>query len=75
MNSISQIYVGIDIAKNDLNAHLHPINQSFRVSNTLEGVKKLIECFSGLDVQQIVCEATGGYETLMIKELKKSGPL
>jgi transposase len=71
--NISQIVVGIDISKDFLDIHLNPIDEDFQVTNNAAGFKKLIKRLSKYEVIQIGFEATGGYETLLSKELSKAG--
>ncbi len=72
-NNISQIYVGIDIAKDFLDVYIHPIGKSQRIDNNEQGMLKLIKLFSSYQVGQIVYEATGGYEYLVHNALRKQG--
>jgi transposase len=70
MNTIAQIYVGVDVAKNFLDIYLQPVGKAFRVTNDAHGIRKLIKELSKYTVEQIVCEASGGYEQLMFKKLR-----
>ena len=64
-NSISQIFVGVDVSKNKLDVHIYPLQKAFTVSNSKEGIQKIKQQLAGQVVGQIVCEATGGYEHLV----------
>lgn len=73
MNNITNIFVGGDISKNYIDIYLHPIGKAQKLENTKIGLKKLLKMLSDYQVQQIVFEATGGYEKLFAKRLKKAG--
>lgn len=70
-HSISQNYVGIGISKNSLEVHIYPHNKSFEVRNTKIGIKKLLALLQSYNLGQIVCEATGGYEYLLLELFKE----
>ena len=66
------IFVGIDVAKQDLAIHLRPSDEHFTVTNDERGVGKLITRLSKLRperVDLIVLEATGGLEILAVSLL------
>lgn len=71
MKTLSKIYVGVDVSKKSLDAHLHPANKKLQVSNDAEGLEKLVVFLKKFDIDQIACEATGGYELLMMQTLEK----
>lgn len=74
MNKQTRIYIGVDVSKDFLDIHLHPLNKSFRIPNDTQSVRnKLIRKLSKYDVAQIVFEASGGYEAALFKELSKKG--
>jgi len=72
-NTVSRIFVGVDISKKYLDVHLNPLQQSFRVENTEKGITQLIAKIKPHDVGQVVCESTGGYGHLMLKMLDAEG--
>ena len=69
--TIPQIFVGVDISKNFLDIHLHPLHKAFRINNDIQGIRKFIKELSKHNVEQIVYESSGGYEYLLNKELEK----
>jgi transposase len=73
METVSKIYVGVDISKNFLDIALHPINKHFRVENTPNGIDAITKHLSNYSIDRIVCESSGGYEKAMIKVLRKLG--
>lgn len=73
MNTLTQIYVGIDISKNFFDVHLHPLDKAFKITNNAQGIKKLLTTLSKYHVQQVVFETSGGYGHLLLKELPAHG--
>lgn len=63
------IFVGIDVAKQDLAIHLRPSDEHFSVTNDERGVRKLVTRLSELRPELIVLEATGGLEILAVSLL------
>lgn len=72
MKNISEVYVGVDVSKKNLDIYIYPIGRSFRISNSKTEIKKLIQKLSGYDVKRVACEATGGYEKLLVQLLYKT---
>jgi transposase len=73
MKTLSKIYVGVDVSKKILDVHLHPVNKKLQVTNDASGIEKLTVFLRNFDVDQVVCEASGGYELLMMRMLEKRG--
>ena len=65
MKNVTNIYVGVDVAKTKLDVHLHPLNLSFTVENSKRGVNKLIKILNNYTVARAACEASGGQEYLL----------
>jgi transposase len=63
------IFVGIDVAKQDLAVHLRPSDEHFSVTNDERGVRKLATRLSELRPELIVLEATGGLEIVAVSSL------
>jgi len=70
-DNITKIFVGVDVAKDFLDIHFHPLKKSMRIANSIDGLTKLLRMLAQYEVSQIVCEASGGYESLMLGILKK----
>ena len=71
MNVIQEtVYVGVDVAKATLQVHLH--GAQIELDNTLAGHTKLSKKLQGIAGVQVVCEATGGYETALVLSLNKA---
>lgn len=73
MNNITKIYVGVDISKDYLDVHFHPVKKSYRIPNDSGGIITLLKRLSIYDVDQIVCESSGAYENLMLQSLATNG--
>ena len=75
METVAKVFVGVDVSKKHLDIHLHPLNKAFRIENSKAGMKLLLSELSSHsdNIKQVVCEATGGYEKLMINTLKEDG--
>lgn len=71
-----ELFIGVDVSKAQLDIHLEGLSQTFSIANTLEAIHKWISDLSKLQqnhpINLIICEATGGYETLMVQLLKAS---
>ena len=72
-SAATRVYVGIDVCKDWLDVHVHPIGQAFRVPNTREGLKQLKRRLAGLRVALIVMEATGKLHREAFRNLHDSG--
>ncbi len=72
MDTIIKNYVGVDVGKYELEVYIHPMAKRLSIKNTEEGIKKLIVFLSDCMIEYVACEASGGYEYLMIRMLQKS---
>jgi transposase len=70
--TLSHIYVGVDVSRDNLDIYLHPVKKEYRFPNNKEGINEFITILEPYYVDQIVCESTGGYEALMIEQLVNS---
>ena len=61
--------VGIDVSKDSLEVGTYPSLEAYRVPNSDQGLDELVLRLKALGPQLIVCEATGGYETLAVSRL------
>jgi transposase len=68
-----KLYSGIDVSKKWLDVAVRPTNQTWRVTNDRDGITSLIKQFQAQAPQQIIVEATGGYETQLVTELFQAG--
>jgi transposase len=65
--------VGIDISKDRLDVHLHPLGESFTVARDEEGLDVLTARLAPLGVRAVAMEATGGFETVVAASLSGAG--
>jgi transposase len=66
-------FVGIDVSKEWLDVGLLPSGDVWRVSNESKAIEELVERLKDLVPQQIVMEATGGYEMAIAAALCSAG--
>jgi transposase len=71
MTKLSQVFIGVDISKNNLDIFVHPVGLSLKIDNSEKAIIKFIKQLSAYQVMQIACEATGGYEKLLVNLLKE----
>jgi transposase len=67
------LFVGIDVAKNELAVHIHPTAEAFRVAYDDAGLARLLARLHELTPTLVVCEATGGYEIPLAASLASAG--
>lgn len=59
----SSVNVGVDVGKFQLDIYLYEREKYFTVSNDNEGIREALKVFSRYNIERIVVEATGRYET------------
>jgi transposase len=59
---MDETFVGIDISKERLDAHVRPSGEAFAVARDGEGLAALVERLHRLGPKLVVVEATGGFE-------------
>ena len=67
------LFVGIDVAKDQLDVALAPSQERWQVPNTEAAIAGLAERLRGLAPALIVLEATGGYQVLATTTLAAAG--
>lgn len=70
---MSEINAGIDVSKATLDVAIRPLGKKFSVANDEEGIKALVEQLVEQGVTRVVLEATGGYETAVVRTLYHRG--
>lgn len=65
-------HIGIDVSKTQLDVFIPDTHRS-RHTNTPKGLAEIIEMFATRPAPRAVCEATGGYERLLVRSLLKAG--
>ena len=68
-----EIFVGIDVSKDRLDAHVWPSGESFAVSRDGKGLEDLVGRLSALGPTLVVLEATGGFETIVAAAVGGAG--
>jgi len=68
-----EVYVGLDVCKDWLDVHLHPLGRALRLPNAAQGLKTLRRRLAGLRVASIVIEATGKFHRLAHRTLHQQG--
>lgn len=76
--AIATVYVGIDVCKEWLDIHLHPLGRSFRVTNDTAGLRRLKRELDALEQMprsalRIVMEATGKWHRAVQRSLHADG--
>jgi transposase len=68
--NVTKTFIGVDVSKDTLAIHLHPQSIYFTVENSAKGIEELLGKLATHNVEQIVCESSGGYETLALGALR-----
>jgi transposase len=69
----SQCYVGIDVAKAQLDIALRPRGERWAVTNDDAGITALVRRLQEIVPELIVLEATGGYQRAVVAALATAG--
>lgn len=67
------VYVGVDVCKEWLDIHLHPLGRDLRLGNGKAGLQALKRLLRGLQPRCIVMEATGKFHRLAHRGLHADG--
>lgn len=67
------VFVGIDVSKDWLDLHLHPLHEDFRVPNTVAGWQDLAGRLAVHPHAKVAAEASGGYEKGVLRHLAAAG--
>ena len=73
MKNITKIHIGVDISKLYLDVYVYQTDRKVRLKNTSDGINELKKLFPQETVEQIVCEATGGYENSLAHMCLEAG--
>ncbi len=73
MTTSSEMYIGIDVAKDKLDIALGREERIWQVNNTKEGTAHLVQQMLELQPKLIVVEATGGYQRQVVDALFQAG--
>lgn len=72
MKNITEVFIGVDVSKNNLDIFIYPLAKSFRINNSNKDITNFIKQLSAYSTIKFACEASGGYEKLLAKILKKN---
>lgn len=61
---MNEVHAGVDVSRDDLDCHVRPYGETFRVSRDAEGLRGLVRRLAELEPRLVVLEATGGFETI-----------
>jgi transposase len=70
---MERTFVGIDIAKDQVDVHVHPTDERFQLSRNDAGLAELVARLQPLGPRLVVLEATGGYEIPVAAVLASAG--
>ena len=73
MDAQYNMFVGIDVAKDSLEACLLPDGRRWSETNDRDGVRRLLEALPPAGQCLVVVEATGGYQRAVVAELIAAG--
>lgn len=73
MEATTDVFVGIDVAKDHLDICVLPVKKLWRIEYTDSAVDAAVTQLAALKPQIIVLEATGGYETTIVAALAHEG--
>jgi transposase len=73
MTTVSEIFVGIDVSKHQLDVAVRPSGERWSEANTPQAFGALIKRLAALVPTLIVLEATGGLEAAVVAELAYAG--
>ena len=69
----TESFVGLDVAKAQVDVAVRPSGEQWRVANDEAGIAQLVERLGSLHPTLVVAEATGGFERAAIAALAASG--
>jgi transposase len=70
---MEQMFIGIDVAKDQLDVHVRPSGEAFAVARDGEGLAELTARLAALSPVLVVLEATGGFEVTVAAALASAG--
>ena len=70
---VEEVYIGIDVSKDGLDIHVHPLELDFTVSNDRRGLTTLVRRLADRRVALVVVEATGKWHRWVHLRLHEAG--
>jgi transposase len=68
-----RLYVGLDVAKDRLDLHLRPTDETFSCASDETGLAALVQRLQAMSPTLVVLEATGGYEIAVAAAVASAG--
>jgi transposase len=62
---MEQVFVGIDVSKDQLDVHVRPSGEAFAVTRDGKGLEELTDRLRALAPALVAVEATGGFEMIV----------
>lgn len=72
-DATSAVYIGVDVCKEWLDIHIHPLSHSERVRNDKTGIRQFKRIAAKLKPETIVMEATGKFHRAAHRSLSADG--
>jgi transposase len=72
-SATTPVYVGIDVCKERLDVHIHPVGLTLAFANSPEGIKQLKRSLKAHEVALAAMEATGKFHRAAHRSLHASG--
>lgn len=69
---MNQVYIGIDVSKDSLDAAAYPIKKQWSFTNDQVGINQFVKVLCELKPVLVVTESTGGYETPVAYALQRA---
>lgn len=73
MTTVSEVFVGIDVSKHQLDVAIRPSGETWSATNAPPAFEAFIKRVKALSPTLIVLEATGGLEAAVVAELAHAG--
>lgn len=68
-----EITIGVDVSKDTLDVHLHPVDDHRQFENTPKGFRAILKWIAGKPVARLVFEATGPYHRAFERAMGEAG--
>ena len=72
-SATTPVYVGIDVCKERLDVHIHPLGLTLAFANSAEGIKRLKRSLKAHEVALVAMEATGKFHRAAHRSLHADG--
>lgn len=69
----SEVHIGVDVGKSQLDFHCHESGEYFSVSNSCKGIGQAFKNLAGYSITHLVVEATGRHEQGLVQACQAKG--